>query len=86
MGVVCTGYLHFALGIELVGVGGYMGMTVLYFFGCRIAMRYRSGPVCEETFAGYCMLCGAFKCQAGRPNGRSTSLHQNSRKTQHCQP
>ena len=33
MRMVCTGHLHFALGIEKVGVGGYMGMMVLYLFG-----------------------------------------------------
>jgi hypothetical protein len=39
MQMVHTGYLHFALtvGIELVGVGGFMGMTVLCFFGSRTA-------------------------------------------------
>ena len=37
MRMVCTGHLHFALGIEKVGVGGYMGVMVLYFFGRRIA-------------------------------------------------
>jgi hypothetical protein len=62
MRMVYTGYLHLALGIELVGVGGYMGMTVLYFFGSRIC--YRFGPVSQETL-GLLVLCGAFKGQPG---------------------
>ena len=36
MRMVRTGHVHFALGIEKVGVGGYLGMTVLYFVGSRI--------------------------------------------------
>jgi hypothetical protein len=69
-----TGYLHFALGIELVGVGGYMD---LYFFGSRIATV--SDP--QETFSVHRLLCAS----ARHSNGRSTSLRQNSRKAHHRQ-
>jgi len=65
--MVRTGYLHFALGIELVGVGGNMGMTVPYLFGSRIAtISDLSG--CQETFSGHCVLRGAFEGQPGRPS------------------
>jgi len=55
MWMVRTGHTHFALGIEPVGVGGYMEMTVLYLFE-REQDCYRFGPVC--------VLCGAFKVSA----------------------
>jgi hypothetical protein len=35
-----------------------MGMTVLYF-DLREQDCYRFGLVCQETFSGYCVMCGA---------------------------
>jgi hypothetical protein len=69
------------LGIELVGVGGYMGMTV----GSRIATISDLSVKTQETFPGYCALCWALKGLPGRcSNGRSTSLHQGKPITADC--
>jgi hypothetical protein len=70
MRMVGTG-LHFAIGIELVGVGGYMGMTVLYFFESRPDC-YRLIRTClSRDILG--LLCAvAFKGQPGRPSLQRT--------------
>ena len=60
--MVRTGYLHFALGIELVGVSGYVGMTPVLLWEQDY---YRFEHDWQETFSGYRVLCGAFK---GQPN------------------
>lgn len=62
MQMVSTDHVYFALSsIKLVGVGGYMGVMVLYS-----RASYRFGPVFQGTFSGYCV--GAVK---GQPNGPS---------------
>jgi hypothetical protein len=40
-----------------------MGMTVLYF-DLREQDCYRFGPVCQETFSGYCVMCGTLQAVA----------------------
>jgi hypothetical protein len=56
-----TGHLHVALGIELVGVGRYMGMTVLYLFGNRIATVSDLSVKGHSRVTVCCgVLCGAF--------------------------
>ena len=55
MRMVRTGHVHSALGIEPVGVGGYMEMTLLYLFW-REQDCYRFGPIR--------VLCGALKVSA----------------------
>jgi hypothetical protein len=72
MRMVCTGYLHIALGIEFAGVGGYKGMTVMYFFWNRISTVSDLSIKSHSRLLTYCVLCGAFKkvSQASRrPNG-----------------
>jgi hypothetical protein len=69
MRIVCTGYLHFALGIELAGVGGYKGTMVLYFFGSGIATV---SDLFSKGHSRQCVLCGAFKGQPGRPSLQRT--------------
>jgi hypothetical protein len=70
MRMVHTDYLHFALGIELVGVGGMYEndwpLLLLWEQDC-----YRFGLVCQETGSGYRVLCGAFKGQH-RPSSQRT--------------
>jgi hypothetical protein len=65
MRMVRTGHLHFALGIELAGVGGYMGMTVLYFSESGIAT---ASDLSVERHSRVTVLCGAFKGPPGRPS------------------
>ncbi len=55
--------MHLAPGIELVGVGGYMGMVVQYFFGARLLSFRTCLADWQETFSrletenGYRVLC-----------------------------
>lgn len=77
---ICTSHIILT-SIELVDVGGYMGMTVLCFSGSRIVSDL------SAYFVGCCTLGPSKGSEAGcRSNGRPTSFHRNSRKARHCQP
>jgi hypothetical protein len=88
MGMVRTAHPYFALGIEEVGVGEYMRMSVLYFFGRRIATvsdlsvkRHYRVTVCCARSSKVRQLVAPSNARVG-----STSLHLNARKAHHCQP
>jgi hypothetical protein len=79
MRMVRTG-LYFALGIKLVGVGGYMGMHERTCTSLVAAVSDLSGKRHSRV-----IVCCARLPGSPTDVQQVTSLRQNSRKAHHCQ-
>ena len=84
MRMVSTSHLNFALGIEQVRVGGYMRLTVMYFFGGMIATISDLSVKRRSRVTACCAGPSEVSHAGHRPNRRSTSLDQNARKAHYC--